>query len=198
MPHLLNHPFGVLRAHCHHLRDHTNRGHVLRAAATGSAMMKDVTDDSGLDALDTAILRVLALDARATFAQVGEQVSLSAPAVKRRVDRLRERGVIRGFTVRLDPAAMGWQTEAFVELFCQGSTSPATMRSAVEHYPEVVAASTVTGDVDLMVQVRARDMRHLERVVERLAAEPFVARTRSTVVLSALVRRPDVPPAPEG
>ncbi|NKY40179.1 Lrp/AsnC family transcriptional regulator, partial [Cellulomonas septica] len=39
---------------------------------------------------------------------------------------------------------------------------------------------TVTGDVDLVVQVRARDMRHLERVVERLAAEPFVSRTRST------------------
>ncbi|WP_456818662.1 Lrp/AsnC family transcriptional regulator [Cellulomonas sp. URHB0016] len=150
-------------------------------------------DTAALDPLDTAILRVLATDARATFAQVGTRVSLSAPAVKRRVDRLRERGVIRGFTVRLDPGAMGWHTEAFVELFCHGSTSPATMRDAVEQYPEVVAASTVTGDVDLMVQVRARDMRHLERVVERLAAEPFVSRTRSTVVLSALVRRPEVP-----
>jgi DNA-binding Lrp family transcriptional regulator len=156
-----------------------------------------VTDDTGLDPLDNAILRALGQDARATFAQVGELVSLSASAVKRRVDRLRERGVIRGFTVRLDPAAMGWQTEAFVELYCHGSTSPATMRTAVESYPEVVTASTVTGDVDLMVQVRARDMRHLERVVERLAAEPFVSRTRSTVVLSALVRRPDVPPGPE-
>lgn len=148
-----------------------------------------------LDDLDTAILRALAQDARATFAQLGAQVALSAPAVKRRVDRLRERGVIRGFTVRLDPAALGWHTEAFVELFCHGSTSPATMRAAVEDYPEVVAASTVTGDVDLVVQVRARDMRHLEQVVERLAAEPFVSRTRSTVVLSALVRRPDLPPA---
>jgi DNA-binding Lrp family transcriptional regulator len=116
--------------------------------------------------------------------------------VKRRVDRLRARGVIRGFTVRLDPAALGWETEAFVELYCHGSTSPSTMRTAVETYPEVVAASTVTGDVDLVLQVRARDMRHLERVVERLAAEPFVARTRSTVVLSALLRRPDVPAAP--
>ncbi|AEE44881.1 Lrp/AsnC family transcriptional regulator [Cellulomonas fimi] len=155
--------------------------------------MVRVRDDTGTDALDAAILRVLSRDARATYAQVGQQVSLSAPAVKRRVDRLRESGVIRGFTVRLDPAAMGWHTEAFVELFCHGSTSPATMRDAVEQYPEVVAASTVTGDVDLVVQVRARDMRHLERVVERLAAEPFVSRTRSTVVLSALVRRPDVP-----
>ena len=146
------------------------------------------------DALDSAILRALAADARATYAQIGTQVALSAPAVKRRVDRMRDDGVIRGFTVRLDPAALGWQTEAFVEIYCQGSTSPATMRAAVEQYPEVVAASTVTGDVDLVVQVRARDMRHLEQVVERLAAEPFVSRTRSTVVLSALVRRPDVTP----
>jgi DNA-binding Lrp family transcriptional regulator len=149
-----------------------------------------------LDPLDTAILRELAVDARASYADVGAAVSLSAPAVKRRVDRLRARGVIRGFTVRLDPAALGWETEAFVELYCHGSTSPSTMRTAVETYPEVVAASTVTGDVDLVLQVRARDMRHLERVVERLAAEPFVARTRSTVVLSALLRRPDVPAAP--
>ncbi|GIG38776.1 Lrp/AsnC family transcriptional regulator [Cellulomonas phragmiteti] len=154
-------------------------------------------DPDRLDALDQAILRVLARDARATFAQVGAQVSLSAPAVKRRVDRLRERGVVRGFTVRLDPAALGWHTEAFVEIFCQGSTSPGTMRAAVERYAEVVSASTVTGDVDLVVQVRARDMRHLEEVVERLAAEPFVARTRSTVVLSALVRRPEVIPGPD-
>lgn len=159
-------------------------------------------DPDRLDALDQAILHALARDARATFAQVGAEVSLSAPAVKRRVDRLRDRGVLRGFTVLLDPAALGWQTEAFVEIFCQGSTSPATMRAAVERYTEVVSASTVTGDVDLVVQVRARDMRHLEEVVERLAAEPFVARTRSTVVLSALVRRPDalpgvtLPPAP--
>jgi DNA-binding Lrp family transcriptional regulator len=149
-----------------------------------------------LDPLDAAILRELAVDARASYADVGAAVSLSAPAVKRRVDRLRARGVVRGFTVRLDPAALGWATEAFVELFCHGSTSPTTMRTAIETYPEIVGASTVTGDVDVVLQVRARDMRHLERVVERLAAEPFVARTRSTVVLSALLRRPDVPAAP--
>ncbi len=76
------------------------------------------------DPLDAAILRVLSLDARATYAQVGQQVSLSAPAVKRRVDRLREQGVIRGFTVRLDPAALGWQTE-------RSSSCSATARRAL-------------------------------------------------------------------
>ena len=159
------------------------------------------TDHAGpigpLDPLDEAILHELAGDARASFADIGAVVSLSAPAVKRRVDRLRERGVIRGFTVRLDPAALGWQTEAYVELFCSGSTSPVVMRAAVERHPEVISASTVTGEVDLLLHVRARDMRHLERVIERLNAEPFVARTRSEIVLSALVRRPDVQGPPE-
>jgi DNA-binding Lrp family transcriptional regulator len=150
-----------------------------------------------LDAIDEAILHELAVDARSSYADIGAVVSLSAPAVKRRVDRLRESGVIRGFTVRLEPSALGWETEAYVELFCSGSTSPLTMRTAVERYPEVISASTVTGEVDLLLHLRARDMRHLERVVERLNAEPFVSRTRSTIVLSALVRRPDVQGSPE-
>ena len=152
---------------------------------------RDGADPVHLDATDRTILDVLTQDARATFTTIGAAAGLSAPAAKRRVDRLREAGVVRGFTVLLDQAAMGWATEAYIELFCAGSTSPATMRAAVETYPEVVSACTVTGDADLLVHLRARDMRHLEQVVERLNAEPFVARTRSTVVLSALVRRPD-------
>ncbi|WP_188037426.1 Lrp/AsnC family transcriptional regulator [Actinotalea sp. JY-7885] len=149
---------------------------------------------AGVDRIDTAILAHLARDARASYAAVGARVNLSAPAVKRRVDRLRERGVIDGFTVRIDPAALGWATEAHVEVHCAPRTSPATMRAAFERYPEVVAASTVTGEADAVVHVRARDVRHLDEVVERIAAEPFVDRTRSTVVLTPLVRRPDLPP----
>ncbi len=155
--------------------------------------MNDAGRPAHLDAIDTAILGALGLDARTSFARIGAQVNLSAPAVKRRVDRLRERGVIDGFTVRLDPAALGWATEAQVEVYCQGNTTPATMREAFERYPEVVAASTVTGDPDAVVHVRAHDVRHLDDVVERINAEPFVVRTRSTLVLTPLVRRPDVP-----
>lgn len=151
--------------------------------------------DSPLDRIDASILDQLAQDARASFARIGSQVNLSAPAVKRRVDRLLARGVVDGFTVRLDPAKLGWATEAHVEVFCHGSTSPLTMREAFERYPEIVAASTVTGEADAVIHVRAHDVRHLDEVVERINAEPFVQRTRSTVVLTPLVRRPDVPGA---
>ena len=150
-----------------------------------------------LDDTDERILAELAEHARATFAEIGARVNLSAPAVKRRVDRLRERGVIDGFTVRLDPSALGWATEAHVEVYCTGSTSPATMRKAFERYPEIVAASTVTGEADAVVQVRAHDVRHLDQVVERINAESFVVLTRSSLVLTPLVRRPDLPGGPD-
>src|SRR5215469_15961013 len=155
------------------------------------------------DDLDRRIVAALVDDARATYAEVGASVGLSAPAVKRRVDRLRASGAITGFSAQVDPAALGWTTEAYVELFCRGRTSPRDIAAAVAKHPEVVDACTVTGEADALLQIRAADVRHVEQVVERLGAEPFVVRTRSVIVLSRLVHRPDalsVPPdqAPSG
>ena len=84
-----------------------------------------------LDEIDAQIITALIKDARASYAVIGAEVGLSAPAVKRRVDRLRASGAITGFTARVDPAALGWTTEAYVELFCGGSTSPEAIRVAV-------------------------------------------------------------------
>ena len=144
-----------------------------------------------LDEIDARIITALIKDARASYAVIGAEVGLSAPAVKRRVDRLRASGAITGFTARGDPAALGWTTEAYVELFCRALTSPADIRAAVRRYPEVVGACTVTGEADALVHIRAADIRHFEQVVERIAAEPFIQRTRSVIVLSRLVERAD-------
>jgi DNA-binding Lrp family transcriptional regulator len=149
-----------------------------------------------MDDIDHRIIASLAADARSSYAEIGTRVSLSAPAVKRRVDRLRSTGVIRGFTALVDPAAIGWTTEAFVELFCAGRTSPAQIATAARRHPEVVAAYTVSGEADALVHLRAADIAHLERVLERLRAEPFVSSTRSTIVLSRLVEHPGTDPAP--
>jgi DNA-binding Lrp family transcriptional regulator len=146
------------------------------------------------DELDKRIVAALVHDARATYAEVGAEVGLSAPAVKRRVDRLRSSGAITGFSARVDPAALGWTTEAYVELFCRGRTSPGDIAAAVAKHPEVADACTVTGEADALLHIRAADVRHFERVMERLAAEPFVVRTRSVIVLSRLVNRLDLPP----
>jgi DNA-binding Lrp family transcriptional regulator len=150
------------------------------------------------DDLDRRIVAALVDDARATYAEVGASVGLSAPAVKRRVDRLRASGAITGFSAQVDPAALGWTTEAYVELFCRGRTSPGDIGAAVAKHPEVIDAATVTGEADALLHIRAADVRHFERVVERIGAEPFVVRTRSVIVLSRLVHRPDVLPPDSG
>jgi len=142
-----------------------------------------------VDDIDARIIAALIKDARASYAVIGHEVGLSAPAVKRRVDRLRAAGAITGFSARVDPAAMGWTTEAYVELFCGGRTSPEEIAAAVRRYPEVADACTITGEADALVHIRAADVRHFEDVMERIRAEPFVVRTRSVIVLSRLVDR---------
>lgn len=140
-----------------------------------------------LDPVDRRILELLGRDGRASYAEIGLLVNLSATAVKRRVDRLRERGVVRGFTVVLDQGALHWETEAFVEVFCRERTSPEEILSSLRQFPEVVAAWTVTGDADALVHLRASDTRHLETVIERIRRERGVQRSRSSVVLSRLI-----------
>ncbi len=143
----------------------------------------------GLDDIDQRIVARLRDDARTSFAEIGAVVGLSAPAVKRRVDRLRASGVITGFTTVVEPSALGWSTEAYVEVYCQGKTTPAMIAAAVSRHPEVVDACTVSGEADALVHVMAADMRHFEEVLERIGAEKFVVRTKSVLVLSRLLRR---------
>jgi DNA-binding Lrp family transcriptional regulator len=142
-----------------------------------------------LDETDERILGVLANDARATYAEIGEQVSLSAPAVKRRVDRLLDIGVIRGFTTVVDRSALGWTTEAYVQVFRHGTITPERLRAAWIDIPEVISAATVAGTADAMLHVVARDMRHLEEALERIRSAADVERSESIVVLTNVIDR---------
>lgn len=139
-----------------------------------------------IDDLDQQIIAQLTQDARRSFAVVGSAVGPSAPAVKRRVDRLRGDGVLVGFTAVVDPAALGWSVEAFVEVYCDGRVSPARIRAMVADIPEVQTAYTVTGNADALLNIRARDMRHFEEVLETVRDHEGIKGTLSTVVLSRL------------
>lgn len=143
-----------------------------------------------LDEIDRRIVAQLLEDGRASYAQIGDKVGLSAPAVKRRVDRLRHDGVITGYAAVVDPAALGWTTEAFIEIFCTGATSPEEIYASVRPHPEVVAAYTITGEASALVHLRTRDIQHLEEALERLRREENIIRTNTSIVLSRLIGRP--------
>lgn len=139
-----------------------------------------------IDDTDRQIIAEMSEDARRSYAVIGHAVGLSAPAVKRRVDRLLAEGVLTGFTAVVDPTALGWRIEAFVEIFCEGRVSPARIHAMVSDIPEVQAAYTVTGDADALLNIRASDMRHFEEVLETVRDHDGISRTHSTVVLSRL------------
>jgi Lrp/AsnC family transcriptional regulator, leucine-responsive regulatory protein len=142
-----------------------------------------------MDAADRQILALLIEDGRRTYDDISTHVALSPPAVKRRVDRLRTRGALRGFTAVVDQAALGDHTEALIELFFSPGTSLATVAGTLRDLPEVVEAWSVTGDADAIARVRTRDNADLERLIIELQRDGLVERTRSQVVLSRLVAR---------
>ena len=149
-----------------------------------------------LDEIDRQIVALLRTGARQSFRQVGEAVGLSAPAVKRRVDRLEAAGVVTGYAAVLDPEKFGWPMQAVVFLFCEGTMAADEVRAAVESHPEVVAAYTVAGEASAVLIVRASDTRHLERLLERLRDNRGVLRTQTQIVLSTLFERPLLLDAP--
>jgi DNA-binding Lrp family transcriptional regulator len=131
-----------------------------------------------LDETDERILAELAQDARATYAEIGQ-----------RVDRMLDSGVIRGFTTVVDRNALGWNTEAYVQVFRHGTIAPDKLRKAWIDIPEVVSAATVTGTADAILHVLARDMRHLEEALERIRSAADVERSESIVVLTNMIDR---------
>lgn len=142
-----------------------------------------------MDATDRQIVALLRENARRSFKDIGRNVGLSAPAVKRRVDRLEEDGVVRGYTAVIDPHAFGWHAEAFVDLYCEGSMSGDAIKRVVETEPRVASAHTVAGEASAMLHVMAEDTKDLELALERIRNTDGISRTVTEVVLSTLFQR---------
>jgi DNA-binding Lrp family transcriptional regulator len=142
-----------------------------------------------LDGTDRKILALLRENSRRTLADIGGQVSLSVAAVKRRVERLERDGVIKGYTARIDTSMLGDAIEVLMEVYCADRTSPGDIHHTFEHLDEVVTASTVGGEADVLVRLRVDGVKHLEEVVEQVRRDPNVVRTRTMLVLSTFIDR---------
>jgi DNA-binding Lrp family transcriptional regulator len=142
-----------------------------------------------MDETDQTIVALLRENARRSFQDIGRHVHLSAPAVKRRVDRLERDGVLLGYAAIVDPKAYGWHAEAFVDLYCDGDMAAGAIKSAVEREPGVISAHTVAGEASALLHVMAQDTKGLELALERIRATDGVTRTVTEVVLSTLFQR---------
>jgi Lrp/AsnC family leucine-responsive transcriptional regulator len=136
-----------------------------------------------LDETDLEIIELLRQDARRTLADVAERVSLSAPAVKRRVDRLEREHVITGYTVQVDHVLLGRPLQAFTELRFAGNLPVDQIAGIAAGIPEVQTIFTTAGDPDALAWIRVRDVDDLKRVIDLLRRSGRVTGTKTLMVL---------------
>lgn len=150
--------------------------------------------DSSLDETDLEIIDLLERDGRRRIADIATRVSLSAPAVKRRMDRLEALGVITGYTALVDHAKLGRPLEAFTELRFAGTTKVDDIAGVAAGLPEVEMVFTTAGDPDAVVLIRVGDVAHLKRVIDQLRRSGNVTGTKTLTVLDKWTRRGGSPP----
>ncbi len=147
-----------------------------------------------LDANDSKIIAALMANARATWAELGVLLGLSAPAAAERVRKLEERHVVRGYAALVDPDAVGCGFAAFVAVTLERPEHRAPFLAKVAALPEILECHHAAGDDDYILKIRCAGPRHLERLVsDELKALPGLVRTRTTVILSTVKETPVLP-----
>jgi DNA-binding Lrp family transcriptional regulator len=139
-----------------------------------------------VDETDARLLLALTRNPRATVVALAEEVGLTRNTVQARLARLEERGVLRTFERRIDPAALGYPLTAYVTVqVVQRRLGP--VADALERIPEVLEVQGLSGQGDLLVQVVARDADDLYRIAGLLLATDGVERTTTSLVMRRLV-----------
>ncbi len=156
-----------------------------------------------LDKFDLAILKVLQGDARASLQDISAQVGLSSTPCWNRIKRLEKDGVIQGYTIKIDPAAVGLHDTVIVQLTLESHTDETLydFGKALRQIPEVLEAFLVSGDYDYYLRIAVQDTRDYERLLrERLYKIPGIRHSKSSFVLRSLKESPlpltlSLPPA---
>jgi Lrp/AsnC family leucine-responsive transcriptional regulator len=138
-----------------------------------------------LKSLDTKTLQLLMRSGRATWAELGQLLGLSAPSAADRVRKLEQRGVIRGYAALVDPASVGHPLTAYISVSLASHRNRAAFLRAIDKMDQVAECHHVAGDDDYLLKVRCRGTQDLDHLLAKELKDKLgVARTRTTIVLS--------------
>lgn len=140
-----------------------------------------------LDPTDRRILAELEADARIAWAELGRRVALTAPAVRQRVRRLEQAGVITGYHARLDPVRLERPIDALIRVAVPTQERTKRLVEYVQELPAVVECHALTGEDSFAMRVQVASMPELDRITSSLAR--FGRTTTSMVLASPVARR---------
>lgn len=139
-----------------------------------------------LDKLNWQILHELQCNARATYAEIGKVVGLTAPAVAQRIQKMEDEGIITGFHVALDLEKVGLGISVIIQMGQLKCDTPAVIKM-LEDMPEIIECHTTTGSTCLFLKAAVLSVRHLQRLNEQLA--PYGNTTTSLILTTPIPRK---------
>lgn len=149
-----------------------------------------------MDHIDKQILAELALDGRISATDLSDRVNLSLSATSERLRRLQASGVIAGFTVVVDPMAVGRPIEALIEVRLAPGAPTHGLDASIAMLEPVINAVHLTGRFDTQLHVAARDVAELDALLERLKDDLGVEETNTRLILRTIEGFPrTAPPA---
>jgi Lrp/AsnC family transcriptional regulator, leucine-responsive regulatory protein len=147
-----------------------------------------------IDEMDRRILSLLQQDARLPNAEIARRVGMAPSATLERLRKLEERGVIRGYEVRIDPRKVGLGLTAFIFVRTHGKAGEIDSGERLKQHPNVLEVHHVAGEDCYLVKVRAIDTDDLGRLLSKdISTMPNVASTRTTIVLGTLKESTKIP-----
>ncbi len=140
-----------------------------------------------IDATDREILKILQQNARVSNAEIARQVGMAPSAILERIRKLEARGVIKGYEVRIDPAALGLNLLAYILVRTRDFGGEVRTGETLAELEEVQEVHHIAGEDCFLVKARVRDARTLGRLLrERFASGGGISSTRTTIVLETL------------
>ncbi len=147
---------------------------------------------------DARVLDILQSDGRRSYADLGTELGMAGPSAHERVKKLESRGVIRGYSADVDPAAVGLSVLAFTWVTQAPGTVALDLTPDFAVVPEIEECHHITGAADYILKIRAQDMDHLGAIVRRVQTTPNVFSTETDVVFSTGFENRPLPLAPAG
>ena len=146
-----------------------------------------------MNSFDYKIITHLMHHARATWAELGTLLGLSAPAAADRVHKLEEQGVITGYAALINPEYAGCGLAAIILITLDNPADRPTFLELVKQSPEIMECHHIAGAEDYLLKVRCAGTRELEKLIsEDIKALPGI-KTRTTIILSTIKETPILP-----
>jgi len=139
-----------------------------------------------VDLTDIQIINILKRDARTSIKEISAAVNLSAPSVKERMDKMRSAGIIKAYTVILDPRAMGKTMKAFMFLTLRNPEKAERFMDVIAKEQDILSCYFLTGDFDYMIEIVTQDTVMLEKMISELRNLAEFSRTRTIIVLTTI------------